>query len=100
MSSAKLANANLKDARLQDANLRNADISSVDFRGANLAGANFQGAVFVGKAASEQFIQSPAGSKSGRFQGINFAEAKNLDQSQIAYICLQGGTHPKCPPKN
>ncbi len=99
LSSAKLASANLKDARLQDANLQNADVSSVDFRGANLAGANFQGAVFLGKAASEQFIQSPAGSKSGRFQGVNFAEAKNLDQSQIAYICLQGGSHPKCPPK-
>jgi uncharacterized protein YjbI with pentapeptide repeats/uncharacterized RDD family membrane protein YckC len=100
LSSAKLANANLKDARLQDANLRNADVSSVDFRGANLAGANFQGAVFLGKGTSDQFIQSQAGSKSGRFQGINFAEVKNLDQSQIAYICLQGGTHPKCPPKN
>lgn len=100
LSSAKLANANFKDARLQDANLRNADVSSVDFRGANLAGVNFQGAVFLGKATSEQFIQSPVGSKSGRFQGVNFAEAKNLDQSQIAYICLQGGFHPKCPPKN
>jgi uncharacterized protein YjbI with pentapeptide repeats/uncharacterized RDD family membrane protein YckC len=98
LSSAKLANANLKDARLQDANLQNADVSSVDFRGANLAGANFQGAVFLGKVASEQFIQSQPGSKSGRFQGVNFAEAKNLDQSQIAYICLQGGIHPKCPP--
>ncbi|MEG5136753.1 MULTISPECIES: pentapeptide repeat-containing protein [unclassified Microcoleus] len=100
LSSAKLANANLKDARLQDANLRNADVSSVDFRGANLAGVNFQGTVFLGKATSEQFIQSPVGSKSGRFQGVNFADAKNLDQSQIAYICLQGGSHPKCPQKN
>ncbi|MCY7381436.1 MAG: pentapeptide repeat-containing protein [Microcoleus sp. CAN_BIN18] len=99
-SSAKLANANFKDARLQDANLRNADVSSVDFRGANLAGVNFQGAVFLGKATSDQFIQSPVGSKSGRFQGVNFGEAKNLDQSQIAYICLQGGFHPKCPQKN
>ena len=99
-SSTKLANVNLKDARLQDANLRNAEVSSVDFRGANLAGANFKGAVFLGKAASEQFIQNPTGSKSGRFQGVDFAEAKNLDQSQIAYICLQGGIHPKCPQKN
>ncbi|MCW6053979.1 pentapeptide repeat-containing protein [Lyngbya sp. CCAP 1446/10] len=99
LSSAKLANANLKDARLQDANLRNADVSSVDFRGANLAGVNFQSAVFLGKATSDQFIQSPVGSKSGRFQGVNFGEAKNLDQSQIAYICLQGGNHPKCPTK-
>jgi uncharacterized protein YjbI with pentapeptide repeats len=100
LSSTKLANVNLKDARLQDANLRNAEVSSVDFRGANLAGANFKGAVFLGKAASEQFIQNPTGSKSGRFQGVDFAEAKNLDQSQIAYICLQGGIHPKCPQKN
>ncbi|MEG4292520.1 pentapeptide repeat-containing protein [Microcoleus sp. C2C3] len=100
LSSTKLANVNLKDARLQDANLRNAEVSSVDFRGANLAGANFKGAVFLGKAASEQFIQNPTGSKSGRFQGVDFGEAKNLDQSQIAYICLQGGIHPKCPQKN
>ncbi|MEG3974966.1 pentapeptide repeat-containing protein [Microcoleus sp. herbarium8] len=100
LSSAKLANANFQDARLQDANLRNADLSSVDFRGANVAGVNFQGAVFLGKAASDQFIQNPAGSKSGRFQGVDFADAKNLDRSQIAYICLQGGIHPKCPQKN
>ncbi|MBE9184111.1 pentapeptide repeat-containing protein [Microcoleus sp. LEGE 07076] len=100
LSSAKLANANFKDARLQDANLQNADLSSVDFRGANLAGANFKGAVFLSKAGSDQFIQSPVGSKSGRFQGVDFADAKNLDRSQIAYICLQGGFHPKCPPKN
>lgn len=98
-SSTKLANVNLKDARLQDANFRNAEVSSVDFRGANLAGANFKGAVFLGKTASDQFIQSPTGSKSGRFLGIDFAEAKNLDKSQIAYICLQGGIHPKCPQK-
>ncbi|MEG3938793.1 pentapeptide repeat-containing protein [Microcoleus sp. S36b_A3] len=100
LSSAKLANANFQDARLQDANLRNADLSSVDFRGANVAGVNFQGAVFQGKAASDQFIQSPAGTKSGRFQGVDFAEAKNLDKNQIAYICLQGGIHPKCSQKN
>ncbi|MGB3267347.1 MAG: pentapeptide repeat-containing protein [Microcoleus sp.] len=100
LSSAKLANANFKDTRLQDANLRNADLSSVDFRGANLAGANFQGAVFLSKAGSDQFIQNPVGSKSGRFQGVDFSDAKNLEKSQIAYICLQGGFHPKCPQKN
>ncbi|MBD1813191.1 pentapeptide repeat-containing protein, partial [Microcoleus sp. FACHB-DQ6] len=69
------------------------------FRGANLAGANFKGAVFLGKTASDQFIQNPTGSKSGRFLGVDFAEAKNLDKSQIAYICLQGGIHPNCPKK-
>lgn len=99
LSSAKLANANLKNARLQDANLRNAEVSFVDFRGANLAGANFQGAVFVGKEAVDRFIQSPPGNKSGRLQGVDFTDAKNLDSNQIAYICLQGGFHPKCPQK-
>lgn len=99
LSSTKLANANLRDTRLQDANLRNADVSSVDFRGANVAGANFQGAVFLGKPGSDQFIETPGAAKSGRLQGVDFADAKNLDQSQIAYICLQGGLHPKCPQK-
>ncbi|WP_341738327.1 pentapeptide repeat-containing protein [Microcoleus sp. CAWBG640] len=99
LSSTKLANANLKDTRLQDANLRNADVSLADFRGANVAGANFKGAVFIGKDTSDQFIQSPAGAKSGRLQGVDFTDAKNLEQSQIAYICLQGGLHPKCPQK-
>ena len=99
LSSAKLANATLKNARLQNANLRNADVSSVDFRGANLGGANFQGAVFLGKPGSDQFIETPGAAKSGRLQGVDFADAKNLDQSQIAYICLQGGLHPKCPQK-
>ncbi|XZO03827.1 MAG: pentapeptide repeat-containing protein [Microcoleus sp.] len=99
LSSTKLANANLKDTKLQDANLRNADVSLADFRGANVAGANFKGAVFIGKDTSDQFIQSPAGAKSGRLQGVDFTDAKNLEQSQIAYICLQGGLHPKCPQK-
>jgi uncharacterized protein YjbI with pentapeptide repeats/uncharacterized RDD family membrane protein YckC len=99
LSSTKLANASLKNAMLQNANLRNAEVSSVDFRGANLAGANFQGAVFVGKEDADRFIQSPPGVKSGRLQGVDFTDAKNLDSSQIAYICLQGGFHPKCPQK-
>ncbi|MEK0194335.1 MAG: hypothetical protein EAZ78_09355 [Oscillatoriales cyanobacterium] len=99
LSSTKLANANFRDTRLQDANLRNADVSSADFRGANVAGANFKGAVFLGKDTSDQFIQSPGGAKSGRLQGVDFGDAKNLEQSQIAYICLQGGLHPKCPQK-
>ncbi len=99
LSSTKLANANFRDTKLQDANLRNADLSSVDFRGANIAGANFQGAVFLGKPGSDQFIETPGAAKSGRLQGVDFGEAKNLDQSQIAYICLQGGLYPKCPQK-
>ncbi|MDB9515278.1 pentapeptide repeat-containing protein [Kamptonema animale CS-326] len=103
MTSVKLASANLSNTQLQDANFRNADVSLVNFRGANVTGANFKGAMFVtGKQnRPDQFIQSPpVNSKSGRLQGVDFTEAKNLEASQVAYICLQGGIHPRCPQKN
>lgn len=103
LSSTRLTNGKLRNAQLQNANLRNADLSFVDFRGASLAGANFQGATFLGNKSprSDQFIQSPsATSKTGRLQGVDFTETKNLSASQIAYICLQGGIHPRCPKKN
>ncbi|HLO46989.1 MAG TPA: pentapeptide repeat-containing protein [Kamptonema sp.] len=103
LSSVKLASANLSNTQLQDANFRNADVSLVNFRGANIAGANFKGATFVSTKQNrpDQFIQSPAvASKSGRLQGVDFTDVKNLEASQIAYICLQGGIHPRCPQKN
>lgn len=103
LNGTRLASAKLQNANLQNANLRNADLSLVDFRGAYLAGANFQGATFVGAKTSrtEPFIQSPsATAKSDRLKEVDFSEVKNLDASQVAYICLQGGLHPKCPQKN
>jgi uncharacterized protein YjbI with pentapeptide repeats/uncharacterized RDD family membrane protein YckC len=100
LSSTKLAGANLSNAQLQNANLRNADLSKADLRGANLAGADFQGASFaVSKTVkSDEFIeQSPAMTEPAIVKGVNFAQAKNLDRQQIAYICRQGGDHPQCP---
>jgi len=30
-------------------------------------------------------------------EGVDFTNAKNLDPKQLAYICTQGGRHPRCP---
>jgi uncharacterized protein YjbI with pentapeptide repeats/uncharacterized RDD family membrane protein YckC len=97
---ARLVNANLRSANLQDANLRNADLSVADLRGANLAGADFQGTILAPgrQDPSDQFVQTPsAGSKSALVKGVDFTQVKNLDPKQIAYICTQGGIHPRCP---
>jgi len=103
LSGTRLANANLSNTLLQEANLQNADLSLVDWRGANVKGANFKGANLLPRKSSQpdQFIQkSTSTGKTGRLVGVDFTDAKNLDSSQIAYICLQGGIHPRCPQKN
>lgn len=110
LSRAKLQNANLSDTRLagtnfnqaelQGANFRNADLSMADLQGAFVAGADFQGAIFAVNRAvpPDQFIQTqPDVSFSARVKGVDFTTAKNLDQKQLAYICAQGGRHPRCP---
>lgn len=100
---AKLIKADLRNAQLQDAQLQNADLSWVDWRGSQLKGANFKGAILINSKSGggNEFISKPsAKDKTGRLDGVNFSEAKNLDASQIAYICLQGGIHPRCPQKN
>lgn len=100
LNSTKLVGADLTQAKLQNANLRNADISSANLQGANVDGADFQGVAFATSAftKSDQFIQSlPSAASSARVKGVNFANVKNLDEGQIAFICKQGGLHPKCP---
>jgi uncharacterized protein YjbI with pentapeptide repeats/uncharacterized RDD family membrane protein YckC len=110
LSRAKLQNANLSDTRLagtnfhkaelQGASFRNANLSMADLQGANVAGADFQGAIFAVTRAlpPDQFIQTqPDISISARVKGVDFTTAKNLDQRQLAYICAQGGRHPRCP---
>lgn len=110
LSRAKLQNANLSDTRLagtnfnkaelQGASFRNADLSMADLQGAFVAGADFQGAIFAVNRAvpPDQFIQTqPDISVSARIKGVDFTTAKNLDQKQLAYICAQGGRHPRCP---
>lgn len=99
LTSANLTGATLRNANLKDANFRNADLSLVDLRGANVKGANFQGTKFLNtnKNRPNQFSQGV--DNIPRFLGVNFADTKNLNPSQIAYICLQRGIHPQCPQK-
>lgn len=100
LSAARLTNANLRSANLEQANLRKADLSLADLRDANLAGADFQGAILSPSKQdpADQFVQTPTfGSQSAVVKGVDFSQVKNLDTKQLAYICTQGGIHPRCP---
>jgi uncharacterized protein YjbI with pentapeptide repeats/uncharacterized RDD family membrane protein YckC len=100
LNATRLANAILRSANMENVNLRNADLSLADLRGANLTGADFQGAILSPSKQdqAEQFVQIPAiGAKSAVVDGVDFTQVKNLDPRQIAYICTQGGIHPRCP---
>ncbi|YAF96610.1 MAG: pentapeptide repeat-containing protein [Nodularia sp. CChRGM 3473] len=100
LSATRLTGAILRSAKLENTNLQNADLSFVDLRGANVTGADFQGAILApGRQDPEdQFVQMPEiGSISAVVQGVDFSQAKNLDTRQLAYICTQGGIHPRCP---
>ena len=99
-STTRLTGANLRNAQLENVNLRNSDLSQADLRGANLAGADFQGAIFVSSklAKTDQFIQTPPyDSRETLVKGVDFTKVKNLDAKQLAYVCTQGGRHPRCP---
>lgn len=101
-STTRLTSANFRDAQMQNVNLRNADLRLADLRGANLAGADLQGAIFVNSKpaddVADEFIQlPPSDSPSALVEGVDFTKAKNLDPRQLAYICTQGGRHPRCP---
>lgn len=100
LSATRLTGATLRYAQLENANLQNADLSLVDLRGANLAGANFQGTILTPNRQdpADQFVQTPdIGAVSAVVKGVDFSQAKNLDARQLAYICTQGGIHPRCP---
>jgi uncharacterized protein YjbI with pentapeptide repeats len=100
LSTARLTGAILRSANLEGANLRNADLSLADFQGANVANVDFQGAIFFpgGQDQANQFVQTPQlGSQSAVVKGVDFSQSKNLDAKQLAYICTQGGIHPRCP---
>lgn len=99
-SAARLAGANLGNTKMENVNLRNADLTQADLRGANLAGADLQGAIFAisKQLVADSFIQtSPNDAPSALVEGVDFSKAKNLDAGQLAYICTQGGRHPRCP---
>jgi uncharacterized protein YjbI with pentapeptide repeats/uncharacterized RDD family membrane protein YckC len=99
-SDTQLAGTNFSKAQLQNVNFSNADLSMADLQGANLAEADFRGAIFVAPkpVPPDQFIQpQPNISLSTRVNGVDFSQVKNLDSQQLAYICAQGGRHPRCP---
>ncbi len=99
LSYTQLQNANLRQAQLQNVSFRNADLSQTDLREADLTGADFAGAIFARQLTqADGFIQAPAEeSQSSLLEGVDFTNVKNLEPTQLATICLQGGTHPRCP---
>ena len=100
LSYARIQNANLHQAQLQNVSLRNADLSQADLREADLTGADLAGAIFANSKSTQAdgFIQAPTEeSQAALLKGVDFTNVKNLDTTQLAAICLQGGTHPRCP---
>lgn len=100
LSATRLSSTNLRQAQMQNINLRNADLRLADLRGANLAGADLQGAILFSakKAQGDRFIAAPSEyTESALVKGVDFSKVKNLDPKQIAYVCTQGGFHPRCP---
>jgi uncharacterized protein YjbI with pentapeptide repeats/uncharacterized RDD family membrane protein YckC len=96
----RLQNSNLRKAQLQNANFRNADLSQADLRETDLTGADFAGAIFARSQSTPAngFIKVPVDeSQSVLLKGVDFTNVKNLDTTQLAAICLQGGSHPRCP---
>jgi uncharacterized protein YjbI with pentapeptide repeats/uncharacterized RDD family membrane protein YckC len=100
LSATRLTGAILRSAQLENADLRNSDLSFADLRGANVAGADFKDAILAPtkQDPADQFVQTPdTGTVSAVVKGVDFSQAKNLDAKQLAYICTQGGIHPRCP---
>ena len=101
LSLARLSSSNLSNAQMQNINLRQADLRMADLRGANLAGADFQGTILFSPqppASGDRFIATaPEYTQAALVQGVNFSQVKNLNAQQIAYICVYGGYHPRCP---
>ncbi|WP_009634207.1 pentapeptide repeat-containing protein [Synechocystis sp. PCC 7509] len=100
LSAARLQNANLRQANLQNVSLRNADLRNADLRNADLQNADVAGAIFIDAKSTQAdgFMQTPvAESPSVLLKGVDFTNVKNLDTTQLAAICLQGGNHPRCP---
>ncbi len=99
LSYTQLKNTNFRKAQLQNANFRNADLSQADLSEADLTGADFAGAIFAHSQSTQAdgFIQAPEESQSTLLKGVDFTNVKNLEPTQLATICLQGGSHPRCP---
>jgi uncharacterized protein YjbI with pentapeptide repeats/uncharacterized RDD family membrane protein YckC len=98
LSDSRLSGVSFRNAQLQNTNLRNADLRKADLRGAQLVQTDMQGAILFKSPSPDQFIQAPPEAMlSAIIEGVDFSNAKNLDAKQLAYICTQGGRHPRCP---
>ncbi|MBR8833316.1 MAG: pentapeptide repeat-containing protein [Stigonema ocellatum SAG 48.90 = DSM 106950] len=100
LSATRLTGTIFRSANMENVNLRNADLSLADLQGADLAGSDFQGAILSPSKQdpTDQFVQKQViGSQSAVVKGVDFSQVKNLDAKQLAYICTQGGIHPRCP---
>ncbi|PPS44281.1 pentapeptide repeat-containing protein [Chroococcidiopsis sp. TS-821] len=98
LSDSRLSGVSFRSAQLQNTNLRNADLRKADLRGAQLVQTDMQGAILFKSPSPDQFIQAPPEAMlSAIVEGVDFSNAKNLDAKQLAYICTQGGRHPRCP---
>ncbi|MGK7935941.1 MAG: pentapeptide repeat-containing protein [Xenococcaceae cyanobacterium] len=99
LSLTQLQKANLTNAQLQKASLVHANLSAADLRGANVDGADFQGVIFaiITPQNSKQFLAEPPKVASmAQIKGVNFTKVKNLNSSQMEFICDRGGIHPNC----
>ena len=99
LSLTQLQEANLAHAQLQNASLVNANLIAADLRGANLDGADFKGVIFAVIVANDpkQFLATPPIAQSmAKIKGVNFTNVRNLNLSQIEFICDRGGIHPQC----
>ena len=99
LSLTQLQEANLTNAQLQNASLVHANLSAADLRGANVDGADFQGVIFaiITPQNSQQFLaESPNVKSMAQIKGVNFSKVKNLNSSQLEFICARGGLHPRC----
>lgn len=99
LTGASLVGAQLAGADLQNASLQGADLRQVSLEGAKLAGANFAGALLVAgdTGVTEGFVAAaPEVERGNRLQGVDFNGVRNLDGTQLTYICAQGGLHAAC----
>ena len=89
---------NFNRADLRQANLRDTDLRQAKLTGVNLTDADLAGAIFYdGSTINDSFITPNAQLGSARhLRGVNFSQARNLDNRQLNYICAQGGIHPSC----
>lgn len=105
LQTASFQGANLQGATLTEANLKqvsfqNADLRQTMMHHANLAGADFSGAIFIDPPTGEGFITPSGAGKVQYLTGSDFSQARNLDSTQLDYICDQGGIHPACHTKS